>query len=489
MYHSRSAALAAGIFILGAPALTPLASQSPLAEIATASAAGTARPVERTTEYPSSRPQDQSFTVTYSGAHQNSYGSIGLGVGLPGLVAFQAGFTSFGGVAPGLYMDLRLTGTTLGEAAFGTGSPLWQNSFEVDLRAGYGSMSLGDWKGRLRDSNNERVEARLPGSFGVTPYIGWRGRWGYRVQQFRLGLHVQRTIDVEAAFRDGRRGNNFNKWAFDFELSISGNEMKGLGAQAGFDQWLNQFIFLRYQLGYTHPNLDKFAPNATNHFSGNTEIGAGHGFTAMVLVNFAFQFNIPLVSKSNDDEGDGEDQNALQTREHERLAPTSTPSGTGTGTGTGATTGTAARTAATAQDDTRPRGATCETNADCSDGVFCNGEEICNAGTCTAGTLPDDDIDCTQLVCDEQRQQFRFEPLHGLCGDGNFCNGTERCDLNLGCVAGNPVPVDDVDPCTRDYCDEDEDRVINDPIAECSAETLTQPNTSEPTPATEDNTP
>lgn len=422
------------------------------------------------------RPQDQTFDISHSGEATNARINLGIGLGLPGFLAFQAGYASFGAIAPGLYMDLRLTGTTLGEAAFGTGSPLWQNSFEVDLRAGYGSRKIDRLNATIRDSNGQRVDARIPGTFGVSPYIGWRGRWGYRVQQFRLGLHVERSTNVEVEFTDGRRGDNFSQWAFDFEISVSGNEMKGLGAQAGFDQWFNQFIFLRYQLGYTHPNMKKFYPEAVNHYTGQTEINGAHGLTAQVLLNFAFQFDLPDVTQRSDSAREAR-QETLSTREHPRYASStstraseaqpaqeSPASDAARDAARSAASATAAGSASAAP-ITRPR--PCNLDADCSDGVFCNGEETCNAGTCQPGVLPDDGVSCTQLICDEERREFRFEPLHGLCGDGNFCNGTERCDVNQGCVAGTPVPTDDGNPCTRDWCDEENARVVNEPITGC----------------------
>src|SRR5439155_862470 len=38
------------------------------------------------------------------------------------------------------------------------------------------------------------------------------------------------------------------------------------------------------------------------------------------------------------------------------------------------------------------------------------------------------------------------------CADADVCNGTEQCQ-NLTCVAGNPLPCDDGNPCTDDSCD------------------------------------
>lgn len=93
---------------------------------------------------------------------------------------------------------------------------MWRNSGEIDLRVGYGSRTIDTHKGVIRDSRKRRIQARVPGAFGVTPYLGWRGRWGYNVQQFRLGIHVESETDVEVRFSDGRMGQAFKHWAFDF---------------------------------------------------------------------------------------------------------------------------------------------------------------------------------------------------------------------------------------------------------------------------------
>lgn len=403
-------------------------------------------------------PRDQTFSITHTADETNARVGLGIGLGLPGFVAFQASYASFGAIVPGLYLDLRLTGTTLGEPIFGTGSPLWQDSFEFDLRVGYGNRKFDEIRGKIRDSDGNEVDSYIPGTFGVTPYLGYRGRWGYRAQQFRLGLHVERSSDVAVQFTDNRTGRHFKQWAFDFEISVSGNEMKGFGAQAGFDQWFNNFVFLRYQLGYTRPNMDKFYPERTNHYTGETEINGAHGLTAQVLLTFAFQFKLPDVTGKVRESREARAQNdELQTREHPRVA--SEVNAASAEPRTAASTGGSA-----------PRPIVCSVNSDCSDGLFCNGEETCNNGICVPGTLPDDNIACTQLVCDEERREFRFEPLHGLCGDGLFCNGIERCDVNLGCIAGTPIPLDDGNPCTREYCDEENTRIVSEPIEGCGVQ-------------------
>lgn len=407
---------------------------------------------------PEPPPVSTVFEVTHEGSAPNAYAGLALGLALPGFIAFQGSYASFGAIAPGLYLDLRMTGTTAGEAAFGTGSPLWANSFEMDLRVGYGVRELDRYKGVIRDDEKRKITARIPSTFGITPYLGYRGRWGYRAQSIRLGLHVERVSDVEVRFSDGRVGSNYKHYAFDFELSYTGGDQKGLGGAVGYDHWFNDFIFFRSELGYAHPNAKHFAPNREHHVVGNTKVNGAEGFFTKAMIGFAFRFDVPTVDRSAR-QAIGGSEDDVRTREQPREA--------------------GARTVQQAQDDatyTPPQPPAtvrtttgCQRDADCDDGIFCNGAETCLGGICQPGSLPDDGIACTHLVCDEQAKEFRFEPLHGLCGDGKFCNGTERCDPNVGCVAGTPIPVDDGDPCTRNYCDEDLKRVITEPIPGCGA--------------------
>lgn len=406
------------------------------------------------------------FEITDESTLQNAYAGLGVGLGLPGLVLFQANMATFGGVAPGFYLDFRLSGTVAGREAFGTGSPMWRNSGEIDLRVGYGSRNIDNHRGVIRDGARRKIHARVPGAFGVTPYIGWRGRWGYNVQQVRLGIHVESETDVEVRFSDGRMGQAFKHWAFDFELSYSGGWQKGLGGQIGYDHWLNDFIFLRSELGFAAANKKKFYNEkkgyGPNPFTGETSVNPAEGFWAKLMLGFAFRFRIPDVTERDEEMLRG----AIDVRTHEDRLSEDTQ---------------AKEQALKAEgklkegdkiveeddNDAQTSGDRCARDADCDDGIFCNGEERCIAGICQPGKLPDDGIECTQLVCDEEAQEFRFEPMNGLCGDGIFCNGTEICDVELGCVAGTPVPVDDGNPCTKNYCDEEQRRVITEPIPNC----------------------
>jgi RHS repeat-associated protein len=68
----------------------------------------------------------------------------------------------------------------------------------------------------------------------------------------------------------------------------------------------------------------------------------------------------------------------------------------------------------------------------CSDGNTCNGTELCDSqGVCQPGSL---------------------QPAGTPCPDVDLCNGDEVCDAAGSCTAGTPLPVDDGNACTYDYC-------------------------------------
>jgi len=104
---------------------------------------------------------------------------------------------------------------------------------------------------------------------------------------------------------------------------------------------------------------------------------------------------------------------------------------------------------------------------DCDDDQFCNGVETCDAlQGCQPGSAPslDDGVDCTEDTCDEAADQVTHTPQDALCDDDQFCNGVETCDVDDGCQAGSPPPLDDGNPCTADTCDEEADSVVHTPI-------------------------
>ena len=75
-----------------------------------------------------------------------------------------------------------------------------------------------------------------------------------------------------------------------------------------------------------------------------------------------------------------------------------------------------------------------------------------------------DNVPCTQDVCDEDLDLVLHQPIDALCNDALFCNGLESCDARLGCVPGDPPMVDDGVRCTEDGCDEDTDQVVHRPV-------------------------
>ncbi len=107
----------------------------------------------------------------------------------------------------------------------------------------------------------------------------------------------------------------------------------------------------------------------------------------------------------------------------------------------------------------------CSGNPQCDDGLFCNGAEICNAGSCQAGTPPNcaDAVACTTDSCNEGTDSCDHTPNNGACSDGQFCNGSETCNVTLGCQAGTPPNCADAVACTTDSCNEATDSCDHTP--------------------------
>jgi hypothetical protein len=92
----------------------------------------------------------------------------------------------------------------------------------------------------------------------------------------------------------------------------------------------------------------------------------------------------------------------------------------------------------------------CSVNADCDDGLFCKGAEVCNAGTCEAGSdpCPGQDCDeagdvCVPLVCNAD----------GTCDPGEDCNNcASDCISGAGASCGNGIcePGEDCISCAGD---------------------------------------
>jgi len=96
------------------------------------------------------------------------------------------------------------------------------------------------------------------------------------------------------------------------------------------------------------------------------------------------------------------------------------------------------------------------TGTACDDDNLCNGHEVCNAiGFCSAGTAiaVEDGNPCTADSCDAQGVHHAPVATGTSCANANVCDGVETCNNAGVCAAGQPLPVDDSNPCTADSCD------------------------------------
>jgi formylglycine-generating enzyme required for sulfatase activity len=95
----------------------------------------------------------------------------------------------------------------------------------------------------------------------------------------------------------------------------------------------------------------------------------------------------------------------------------------------------------------------------CDDGLFCNGAEVCEPTLgCVPGAPPgvDDDVACTDDLCDDLNDEVFNFPNASYCDDGDPCTD-DACEPEQGgCIhAINMASCDDGDPCTGgDVCAE-----------------------------------
>ena len=91
---------------------------------------------------------------------------------------------------------------------------------------------------------------------------------------------------------------------------------------------------------------------------------------------------------------------------------------------------------------------------ECSDGLWCTGPEACSPELgCVVGDMPspDDGIDCTEDLCDEELDKYVHIPHSSMCQDDDECTANV-CDEQSGCLSF-PIDCDDGDPGTIDSCD------------------------------------
>ena len=109
-------------------------------------------------------------------------------------------------------------------------------------------------------------------------------------------------------------------------------------------------------------------------------------------------------------------------------------------------------------------GEPCFLSEECADGNFCNGIETCVGGFCQDGApIPCDDGDaCTLDFCDPAKGCGHSEELcpadcGGLgdgerCADGTVCTSGDACSGGL-CVPGPPPACPNTGPCVSASCD------------------------------------
>jgi hypothetical protein len=109
-------------------------------------------------------------------------------------------------------------------------------------------------------------------------------------------------------------------------------------------------------------------------------------------------------------------------------------------------------------------GITCVNNADCNDDKYCNGQEVCRIEICTSGTPVDcdDQDDCTKDSCNEadDRCDNILVPRPGLEGPKGAANCSDGTDND--CDGKTDLDDEDCDVCQNAAaCDDDNDCTVD----------------------------
>lgn len=102
----------------------------------------------------------------------------------------------------------------------------------------------------------------------------------------------------------------------------------------------------------------------------------------------------------------------------------------------------------------------------CDDGNLCTQKDQCFQGSCVGTPVSCDDGNlCTDDSCNPTTGKCVNAYNSKPCDDGKFCTANDQC--SQGACAGSVVTCNDNNPCTKDSCDETNDKCVNDPIAGC----------------------
>jgi hypothetical protein len=93
----------------------------------------------------------------------------------------------------------------------------------------------------------------------------------------------------------------------------------------------------------------------------------------------------------------------------------------------------------------------------CQDINPCTTDEVCVSGACTWTPVDcQDEIACTNDLCDPENGGCAFDPVDDNCSDGVECTDN-TCDPTQGCIfTPGPGACDDGKPCTLGKCDVEE---------------------------------
>ena len=108
----------------------------------------------------------------------------------------------------------------------------------------------------------------------------------------------------------------------------------------------------------------------------------------------------------------------------------------------------------------KPEGTACD-----DDGNFCSKESCSAEGECVSTgdvekcSQQSSDFPCLKWACDAKDGECKDTGFIGevSCDDGNACTKNDTCsedEFGIAECVGEAIPVDDGNPCTDDYCDE-----------------------------------
>lgn len=110
-----------------------------------------------------------------------------------------------------------------------------------------------------------------------------------------------------------------------------------------------------------------------------------------------------------------------------------------------------------------------DNGATCDDGNACTGPDVCLAAACTGTTVScDDGNSCTADSCAKTSGCAHAVTPKAPCEDGNACTIGDVCSAvaPAACLAGAATNCDDASPCTTDSCNTKTGACVHTPMAD-----------------------